>query len=43
MGLIISRQNKVSNLSNSKEQFANKNELRLYILSNYFRYRIRTR
>jgi hypothetical protein len=43
MGLIISRENYVSNLSNSKEKIIDKNALRLYILSNYYRYRITTR
>ena len=40
MGLIISRENYVSN---SKEKNIDKNALRLYILSNYYRYRIYTR
>ena len=40
MGLIISRENKVSF---TKEKFIDKNALRLYILSNYYRYRISTR
>ena len=43
MGLIISREKKVSNLSNPKEKLIDKNTLRLYILSNYYRYRISTR
>ncbi len=40
MGLIISRENKITN---SKEKIIDKNALRLYILSNYYRYRICTR
>ena len=40
MGLIISRENYVST---SKEKIIDKNALRLYILTNYYKYRITTR